>query len=198
MLESVKNNNEYQRFTIVQMKKIFIILLFCVSSISFAQDAVYLHCNTGLNLAYPQAPHNKVWGVSYNLGIGLGYNISESFSTEVLYQYTKHKLDTFNRDSGEAVYDYTNSFLIKGNYILSSDGFLQPFVSLGIGISKLELSKEVSNNVLSLFPGFGLRYRFMNDFELKLFAEYAFVNKEYFPGDYLKYFPVQIGFQYYL
>jgi len=122
------------------MKKIILIVIFCATSIS-AQNNFYLTSNAGLNLAYPKAPINNVWGLSYNLGIGIGYYFTDVFSTEIVYQYNKHKLSTISYD-GYSDYQFINTFLVRGNYIISNFNSFKPYFSLGIGISSIELNSK--------------------------------------------------------
>ena len=122
------------------MKNIILLIIFSSASI-FAQNNIYISSNVGLNLSYPKAPFNNVWGLSYNLGIGIGHNLSEELSTEIIYQYSKHKLSTFT-NYGHSNYQFINAFLLRWNYILFNSHLLRPFVSFGMGISYLELNGQ--------------------------------------------------------
>ncbi|MCF8394108.1 MAG: hypothetical protein K9H06_09400, partial [Melioribacteraceae bacterium] len=107
------------------MKNIILITIFSSASF-FAQSNFYLSSNMGLNLSYPKAPFNNVWGISYNLGIGIGYNFSEDLSTEIIYQFSKHKLSTISID-GKTGYQFINSYLIRWNYILLNNHSIKTF-----------------------------------------------------------------------
>ncbi|MCF8240993.1 MAG: porin family protein [Melioribacteraceae bacterium] len=176
------------------MKNIILITIFSSASF-FAQSNFYLSSNMGLNLSYPKAPFNNVWGISYNLGIGIGYNFSEDLSTEIIYQFSKHKLSTISID-GKTGYQFINSYLIRWNYILLNNHSIKTFVSLGIGISNMKLYEEKDNGIFSLFPGIGIEYKINEHFEVKIFGEFAYIDDEFFPMENLKYFPVQLGFKY--
>jgi opacity protein-like surface antigen len=176
------------------MKNVIFVIIFCSASI-FAQNNFYLSSNAGLNLSYPKAPFNNIWGLSYNLGIGIGYNFTEDLSTEIIYQYNKHQLSTFSYE-GNSNYQFINSYLMRWNYILSNINSFKPYISLGIGISSLELNSKKSSNILSLFPGVGLKYDISKNIGIKFFIEYAQLDIDYISNEDLKYFPFQLGFQY--
>jgi len=176
------------------MNKIILSVIYFATSI-LAQNNFYLTSNAGLNLAYPKAPINNVWGLSYNLGIGIGYNFTEVFSTEIVYQYNKHKLSTISYD-GYSDYQFINTILVRGNYIISNFNSFKPYLSLGIGISSIELNSKKSNDILSIFPGVGLKFEISRSFGIKFFIEYAQLDVDYISNEDLKYFPFQLGLQY--
>ena len=114
---------------------------------------------------------------------------------EILYQYNEHKLDAITYD-GESIYNYINSILFKAGYTFLKPNSLRPYIDVGIGISQVKLGNNKSSRELSLFPGVGVKYSIMKKVKLKIFFEYAFIGKKYFSGEYLKYFPLQIGVEY--
>ena len=177
------------------MKKLIFIFLIILSSNIIAKSDFYINSSTGINLAYPKAPLNRMWGLSYTLGLGFGYNLSNDISAEILYQYNKHALDAFYREGGGIFY-FINSYFIKLNYKLTNFSDWHLFISIGIGLSNLEIAKERSNNVVSFFPGIGFKYALSDKFAIKFFSELAVIDKKILADEKFKCLPIQLGIEY--
>jgi opacity protein-like surface antigen len=177
------------------MKKLLFLIFICSSLTIFAQNNFYLISYAGYNLSYPKAPFNRTSGISYNLGLGIGYNISDVLSTDINFQYNKHTLYSFS-ENGNPEYQFLKSYLIRWNYIILNNLAFKPYISFGLGISYFKHNLEKYNNILSLFPGFGFKYELSKNIGIRFYLEYAQLNFNYISDESLKYFPIQIGFQY--
>lgn len=178
----------------MRVKELTILLTLFLCTTIYSQNNFYITGNSGINLSYPKSPLNKIWGTSYNLGVGFGYNFTEEISSELTYQYNKHKLSAISYD-GNANDEFINSIILRINYSFLNTNSLNPFLGFGIGFSNYKSGEKKVNGILSLFPAVGIRYKATERIGIKLLTEFAYLDFNYIDES-LKYFPVQLAVQY--
>jgi len=131
-------------------------LLFSLSSSSFGAQGIYLSGSIGfamLSDAGITAPELRDMGVSADIesksgtafGFGLGYDFDKSLRVEVEYAYQKNDADrlTMAYEDGDMGFGLegettSRSFLVNAYYDFSNATAVTPYMSTGIGYSRVE------------------------------------------------------------
>ncbi len=191
------------------MKKIIIIALFALLGVSTTMQAQRKqYYDLGWDVAMPMGSfsdyvsNTSLRGGSFSgnifltdafsFGFKFGYN---SFSENVPSQtyYMKVDNNAYTKAVTAASYNYLVSapMVIGGYYHFVTDGQIEPYIGLGLGVNYI--TEETLVQDLSIYddqwafvlnPEIGLRYQFANSpFALKLKAGYNFNVNEYQPWD---------------
>ncbi len=137
-------------------KTIFMIsgcaMLVSISSLAYSAEGPYVSANAGLAIPNDSdVIDSELPGVAIEIesdnGLALagavGYGFSENLRVEAEMQYVKHDLDKVNVFGGSLDLDGDFSslaLLFNGYYDFANESAFTPFISAGLGFSKLDVS----------------------------------------------------------
>jgi len=168
------------------MKKKFISMIFCLLLLTPAMSqAAGLYGAVGVGAAWVSDSDVNVDGffvgtakfdTGYSVGAAVGY-MREPFRLEGELSYMANDMDTFDGYPTSAEIDAL-TFLANGYFDFNTGGPIKPYVTAGIGTSRIEISEpgypDEDDTVFVYQVGFGIGYELSNS--LILDGRYRFMS----------------------
>lgn len=178
----------------MNLRKIFILVLISIPCLIFAQNrSNQLSIAAGSELKSFSIPQNIEYfpKVKYQPGIfvGLTRYLNPSFNVfgKAGIAVVKHPAGFSNQNKSISMFEFLATFQYKlnNNYILKENFFLQPFVSMGFGVNKIQ-----SNNLAQFLPfGIGANIPITKDWNAQISSTYHFATKR----TELNYYNISLG-----